>query len=335
VFYATLLRIPSKIPTLLRIPNTTKLLAIIEARKYSCDDAGWIDLLMRHSPDNGKTWNKPQKLIKDVALVSNEKEWHTVGDALPVYDRDTGKIHLVFTRDNEDAFVTHSEDLGQTWAPATNISDVAVKKRGGFCGTGHAAGLQMATGRLFVPMYGCGSNSFSLVSDDHGATWERKGGTDASPNEWVAAELVKGSGKLIGNIRNEKSRLISYSDDSGDSWSPTQHMETLPEPISGCEAAMILHPNGKLYYSHPDEHVLRNLFNVKVSSDGGKSWQQHVQLWGPEAGCKKPCVPAASYSSMQVLGEGKDSEIAVLYMRNNITMTIFEGRGVSFTTFKP
>jgi hypothetical protein len=92
---------------------------------------------------------------------------------------------------------------------------------------------------------------------------------------------------------------------------------------------------GKLYYSHPDEAHLRNLFNIKVSSDGGKSWQQHVQLWGPEAGCKKPCIPAASYSSMVALGEAEDSEIAVLYMRNNITMAIFEGRGVSFTSFKP
>jgi hypothetical protein len=35
------------------------------------------------------------------------------------------------------------------------------------------------------------------------------------------------------------------------------------------------------------------------------------------------------------LGEAEDSEIAVLYMRNNITMAIFEGRGVSFTSFKP
>ena len=49
-----------KIPTLLRIPNSTKLLAFIEARKYSCDDAGFIDILLRHSPDNGKTWTEPQ-----------------------------------------------------------------------------------------------------------------------------------------------------------------------------------------------------------------------------------------------------------------------------------
>jgi sialidase-1 len=184
-------------------------------------------------------------------------------------------------------------------------------------------------------MYGGGSNSFGLVSDDHGNTWERAGETDALPNEWVAAELVKNSGHLIGSIRNEKSRLQAVSTNGGDSWSPTEHMGSLPEPISGCEAAMVLHPNGKLYYSHPDEHVLRNVMNIKVSSDGGKSWQQHVQLWGRDAGCEPPCVPAASYSSMTVLSDDLDSDIAILYMRNNVTMTIFEGRSVSFTKFSP
>ena len=35
-----------------------------------------------------------------------------------------------------------------------------------------------------------------------------------------------------------------------------------------------------------------------------------------------------------MLGED-ESEIAILYMRNNATMLIFEGRGVSFTKFAP
>ena len=38
---------------------------------------------------------------------------------------------------------------------------------------------------------------------------------------------------------------------------------------------------------------------------------------------------------MAVLGEGPESELAILYMRNNVTMVIFEGRGVTFTKFAP
>lgn len=160
-----------KIPTLLRIPNSTTLLAFIEARKYSCDDAGYVDILQKRSHDDGKTWSEASKVYGD----SNEKEWHTIGDALPVFDAHTGIIHLVFTRDNKDAFLSHSDNQGLTWSTPTNITDVVAKKRGGFCGTGHANGVQFKSGRLFVPMYGCGANSFSLVSDDHGKSWKRTG----------------------------------------------------------------------------------------------------------------------------------------------------------------
>ena len=325
-----------KIPTLLKIPNTTQMLAFIEARKHSCDDHGYVDLLLRRSPDDGKTWGAPSL----IAGNSSETEWHTIGDALPIWDHVTGDIHLVYTRDNEDALYSRSPDFGASWAAPRNISDVAVRRRGPFLGTGHAAGLQLRggnhTNRLLVPMYGGGSNSFVLASDDHGTTWFILGEVDCSPNEWAFAETEADTGKLIGSVRSEGSRLQAYSMDGGATWTTPQHIKALPEPVSGCEGALILHPNGKLYYSHPDDHVLRQKMNIKVSADGGQSWQQHTSLWGANAGCERPCVPAASYSSMVPMnGADPNSDIAILYMRNNKTMFIFEGRGVSFTTFSP
>jgi hypothetical protein len=79
--------------------------------------------------------------------------------------------------------------------------------------------------------------------------------------------------------------------------------------------------------------------DIKVSRDGGKSWKQHVQVWGATAGCAPPCVPAASYSSMALLGDESDeddvrSPIGLFYMRNNISMVVFEGTA-SFATFLP
>jgi sialidase-1 len=337
-----------KIPTLLKIPNSTHLLSFVEARRFSCSDSGWIDIVQKTSVDDGRTWGSPQLVVSDPWLRSNTFEWHTIGDALPVFDRVTQRIHLIFTRDNEDAFITHSDDLGASWSRPTNISSLLpIKQRGPFCGTGHSAGLQLShpSGRLVVPMY-CqgnaltqtGGGSFAILSDDHGQSW-RTGGLlgKADGNEWVAAEVGDPtSGRLLGSLRSEQgSRLQAYSDDAGETWSEPAAVPVLPEPISGCEASLTRHPNGRLYYAHPDSSILRQMMTVKVSADSGQSWAPYTQIWGPKNGCVPPCVPAASYSSLAVLGDDKDAEIAILYMRNNATMLIFEGRGVTYTTFAP
>ena len=354
-----------KIPTLLRIPNSSTLLGFIEARKHSCDDAGYIDLLLKRSFDLGRTWSEPTKVYGN----STEKEWHTIGDALPVYDRIHKMVHLVFTRDNQDVLYSQSADNGASWSktPRNISSSVLVKRRTGgkhnegigYVGTGHASGHQLPSGRLLFPVYGGGLKDFLLASDDHGASFFRLGEVDVPPNEWdfVAVSAANdGSGdsgdsgngggngntRLLASLRDGTllggHRYQAVSEDGGSTWSKPTQSKDLVEPFTGCEGAMVRHPNGKVYYSHPDPsglHLLRNVMNIKVSEDEGQSWQQHATIWGPGHGCDHPCVPAASYSSMAVLGDEIDSEIGLFYMRNNVTMIIFEGRGASFTTFKP
>eukprot|EP01047_Picozoa_sp_COSAG01_P067537 COSAG01_NODE_9561_length_2409_cov_1.508658_1_plen_121_part_00 len=68
-----------KIPTLLRVPNTTRLLGFIEARKFSCDDHGYVDILVRVSDNLGQTWGQPAFVYGD----STATDWHTIGDARP------------------------------------------------------------------------------------------------------------------------------------------------------------------------------------------------------------------------------------------------------------
>ena len=184
-----------KIPSLLRTP--TSLLAFIEARKYSCDDHGFIDLLVRRSFDNGTTWS-PATVVHS---NSTESDWHTVGDALPVRDAATGAIQLIFTIDNLDVMHTISVDGGASWAVPTNISSVALVQRGPFVGTGHAGGLQLANGDLLVPMYGgTPTHSYVLSSEDGGGTWRVRSEL-AAGNEWAMAEVERGTGRLLGSMR--------------------------------------------------------------------------------------------------------------------------------------
>jgi sialidase-1 len=334
-----------KIPTLLRVPKNDGevLIAFIEARKYSCaDDGGHVDLLSRRSLDGGLTWGPPNLVWGN--STDDPKDWHTIGDALALYSPTEQLTHLVFTRDNRDIFYMRSSDAGLNWLTPRNISKGVLSRPGEFCGTGHTGGLEVqdssasANFRLLVPMYGCSvGGPFVLSSEDGGVVWGAAGTISAPPNEWTfAATPIGSNADLLASVRTGSKRLQSRSTDGGRTWSEPRPVPELPEPLTGCEGALVSHPNGKLYFSHPDDPPLRNRMVVKVSADGGETWEDHREIWGPSSGCDQAagCVPAASYSSMVVLGTEKDSEIGLMYMRNNRTMLVFEGTP-SYTTFAP
>src|SRR5699024_3028135 len=111
-----------------RIPSlivTTKgtLLAFAEGREEH-GDAGDIDLLLKRSFDNGKTWTEPQ-------VVWDDSE-NTYGNPTAVVDEKTGRIFLFSTwnlgRDTEKKIITktsddtrrpyvmYSDDDGKTWS---------------------------------------------------------------------------------------------------------------------------------------------------------------------------------------------------------------------------
>jgi len=74
-----------KIPTILETSKGT-LLAMIEARKFSCDDHGYVDLLLRRSFDGGVHWEPMQLMYTN----STETHWTTVGDGNWVEDATNG-----------------------------------------------------------------------------------------------------------------------------------------------------------------------------------------------------------------------------------------------------
>ena len=90
-----------KIPTIMHTRDGT-LLAMAEARKYSCDDQGLVDLRLRRSLDEGKTW-EPSILVHG----QPDETWTTVGDGTGVVDHNTGIIHLLHTHNNTRLFMSN------------------------------------------------------------------------------------------------------------------------------------------------------------------------------------------------------------------------------------
>ncbi len=79
-----------RIPAMIRAGNGD-LLAFCEGRVTKYSDHGNIDIVLRRSTDEGRTWT-PLQVVQEEggdAII-------TIGNPVPILDRETGRIHLLF-----------------------------------------------------------------------------------------------------------------------------------------------------------------------------------------------------------------------------------------------
>ena len=321
-----------RIPALVVTKKGT-LLAFCEGRKDGAGDAGNIDILLKRSTDNGKTWSG-QKVIWDDGA-------NTCGNPCPVVDEETGTIWLLLTHNRGDdhegdiikntakgtrtVWVSGSNDDGLTWSEPADITATTKKPEWGWYATGPGTGIQVKhgprKGRLVVPCdfsyddpngkvrggpYEYGSHV--IYSDDYGKTWQLGGLITPRSNECQVAELADGNGTLLMNIRSYYGRGFrthSISYDGGESWTAPMDAPGLVEPV--CQASIIRYswpdsknPAGVLLFLNPASTQKRHNMTLRASYDDGKTWPAIKTLYtGPSA-----------YSSLAVL-QGKN--IGVLY----------------------
>ena len=213
-----------RIPAMIKAANGD-VLVFCEARVGG--DASEIDLVMKRSSDDGKTWG-PLQVVQESddfreLFPENTKVAITIGNPCPVVDlmdpKHAGRIWLPFTLENDRVFVTYSDDHGETWAKRREITkDVKLDSWGWYApGPVHAIQLQRGPhkGRLVVPAdhrigkpgQDRGVNGVQVVySDDHGETW-KLGAIDDSyedglnSNETTVVELDNGD--LYFNTRDQ------------------------------------------------------------------------------------------------------------------------------------
>lgn len=259
-------------------------LAWCEARLKGGD---WdqIDILMRRSTDEGKTWGEAKK-IADVpgpktknafalAVKGVDPKDVTYNNPVLIADKD-GTVHMLFCLEYMRCFCQRSTDDGLTWSTPVEITATfeAFKKDYDWkvLATGPDHSIQLRTGRLVVPVWlstGTGGNAHrpsvtsTIYSDDQGKTW--KAGEIAvpcteewiNPNETVAIELADGSVML--NVRSESKahrRLVTVSKDGATSWSTPKFDDALLEPI--CMGGIVRYSlaaagdKDRILFSNPD-----------------------------------------------------------------------------------
>jgi len=273
-----------RIPAIV-VTREGKLLAICEGRKNSSGDHGDICLLLKGSTDGGRTWGEQQVIYADPS-----EEDVTIGNPCPVVDQDTGAIWLSFCRDNNDVFMTHSEDEGESWSAPLDITGEVKKPDWTWYATGPVNGIQLRggpnRGRLVMPcdhrVKGAGEwresgRSHVIYSDDHGVTWRLGDATDWGMNECTVVELTDGTVMLnIRSYRGKGQRAVALSEDGGVSWSECVDDPTLVEPV--CQAGILRHTwaddrggRSRILFCNPAGNE-RAKMTVRLSYDEGQTW---------------------------------------------------------------
>lgn len=324
------------------IVRTTKgnLIAIFDNRyNHAGDLPADITVGASISSDNGNTWSPIKTILdykgKDIAgndltggqgvgdvaiLVDPSNGWIWVlgmrspNSGLPIQTSKTGTLA---PSNLGQLYLTCSKDEGQTWSAPRNIT-AAVKRLGdpdtqgwGLIFQGPGAGIAMANGTLVFPaqIWGDTPGAALIYSKDHGQTWTSSKAFKEGGSESTVAQLPNGD--LLLNTRDAKGsegklgqigfRATGLTRDLGETW---ETLETTPlrQPW-GCQGAL-LSLGDDLYFSNPNASRARDHMSLRVSSDGGKSWNE---------GLVYDIRKCAGYSSICPID---DRTIGVLYEGN-------------------
>lgn len=301
-----------RIPALIATRQGT-LLAFCEGRKGGGGDSGDIDLLLKRSEDQGRTWSAAQ-VVADFGT-------DTIGNPAPVIDRKSGAIVMLLTRNpgtvteaqiingtaagTRTVWLVRSEDDGRTWTTPVEITASVKRPDWTWYATGPGNGIQLRDGRMVVPCdhIVAGSKAYFshvVVSDDGGRTWALGGDAGPRTNESAVVELRDRSLLLnMRTIRWENRRAVAVSRDRGASWSEPRLEPALVDPV--CQGSMIRYGKHRLLFSNAAD-VKRVRMTVKCSRDEGKTWAvSRLVHEGPSA-----------YSSLAELKKGR---VGLLYER--------------------
>ena len=183
--------------------------------------------------------------------------------------------------------------------------------------------LQLASGRLLLPLYSDGFNAgLMAISDDAGATWRAsKPIVGLGPIQPTLAR--RASGEIVAYSRDSGGApariLASVSRDEGESWSLAEDTE-LPNP--GSSLALLALADGRWVLVFNDTDSGRHRLAVALSDDEGHSWPHKRYLERDDARKQGFGYPTAI--------EGRDGRIHVSY-----SYSTNEGAAIKHASFPP
>ncbi|MFD5322772.1 LamG-like jellyroll fold domain-containing protein [Streptomyces sp. NPDC127092] len=293
-----------RIPTLTTTKNGT-LLAFAEARTSpSCADRGPIDIVVRRSTNEGRTWSPIRVVSSGRAGAAGPAQVR--GNPSPVADVMADKKGTVFLFSNSEpavpggtrtSWVQRSDDDGLTFQAPTAVPRLTTGT--GWFGTGPSHGIQILKkdhpheGRMVVGAYetvnGDDQRVGVLYSDDRGASWK----SSLTEDSFLRAKEVPGVSTAPDPYRKD--------------WGPESPVAKPGEPVVA-ELA-----DGSVYVS------ARSPYDVRVNTTLPAAYEDrhrmHVtatEAVDPVDGQTKVKVPRLGYTQGWV---GPDVQVSVLAPR--------------------
>lgn len=345
-----------RIPAIVGFPKGD-LLAFAEGRVNGGGDFGDINLVMKRSTDQGKTWSPLQMIINYDALQA--------GNPAPVIDMfdpqyPEGVVYLFYNTGNNhegevrkgkgvrEVWYVKSTDKGVSWSAPVNITKETHRPNHpsfnpeytfkedwrSYANTpGHAFQFQTGKfkGRIFVAAnHSSGEpqsafrdyNAHGFYSDDHGKTFNLSNSI-AIPgsNESIAAELS--GDRMIMSIRNQRgdirSRILAYSSTGGASWDTTYFEAALPDPVCQGSILTLGYIKGKAVIAscNAADEKRRDNLTVRISEDEGVTWSRTIPIDKSDDNKKD----WTAYSDLVNINK---KTIGVLYERNNYGEIVFK-----------
>ncbi len=348
-----------------RIPAIIKnkqghLLAFAEGRVNGSGDFGDINIVLKISRDQGRTWSALATLVDYQDLQA--------GNPTPILDTTDprfpkGRVFLFYNTGNNheneiregkglrEVWYITSIDGGLTWTKPVNITSqvhrpnqpsrntaYTFKEDWRHYANGPGHGMQFTqgphAGRMLIaanhsegPRGERGSDyrAHTFYTDDHGDTFHL-GASIAIPgsNESSAAEIS--GGKLLLNIRNQRGdirqRIIGLSEDGSASWKETYFDPQLPDPI--CQGSILTIAQKKqaftLAFSNAADTKNRDNLTIRISQDDGRTWPISIPVDNGASSGESP-KDFTAYSDLVLLDS---KNIGIVYERKDYSQIVFK-----------